>query len=231
MHKNSSDLKYSYRRQIIQYDPVIGYRFTPNIYSRICREHNTFIVETNEQGFRDRCSFEEKDKSNKLKILALGDSFIAGDQISNDERFMNIIANRFDVEVFNTGLPGSGTDQQLLIQEKIASKWEYDILVIVPYMHNLLRNLNSKVFFRDFATKRPIDIRKPYFKLQNGSGLVLHNSPVPIADDFFLQNGHTTDDSYKYRGLIRDTFPKFYGNLQDVKRNLVTFAYQAKLMN
>jgi len=224
-------MKYSYRRQIIQYDPIIGYRFTPNLYSRICHENNTFVVETNEQGFRDNVSFEEKNKSKKLKILALGDSYIAGDAISNNERFMDIIGQRFDVTVFNTGLPGSGTDQQLLIQENIASQWNYDILVIAPFMYNLQRNLSSKVYFRDFATKRQLDIHKPYFELQNGRRLILHNSPVPIADHFFLNSGHSdTNDSNKYREMVRGTFPKFYGSLQEAKLNLLTFAYRNHLL-
>ena len=54
--------KFSYRRLVIQPDPIIGYRFIPNIYSRVTRKNNTFIIQTNEQGFRDNISFDKKDK-------------------------------------------------------------------------------------------------------------------------------------------------------------------------
>ena len=79
--KNSYGVYYAYRRLVLQHDPIIGYRFIPNIYSRVKRQNNTFVIQTNEQGFRDNNSFDKEDKG-KLTILALGDSYLAGDGIS-----------------------------------------------------------------------------------------------------------------------------------------------------
>ncbi len=106
---------YSYHRSVIQHDPIIGYRFIPNIYSRINYNDNRFTIQVNEQGFRNNISFDEMNDG-KLNVLALGDSYLAGDGISNHERFTDIISKRRNINVLNTGLPGAGSDQQLLIQ-------------------------------------------------------------------------------------------------------------------
>lgn len=169
---NNSKTENTYRRLVIQPDPIIGYRFIPNLYSRINRPKNQFVIQTNDQGFRDNHSFEDLDKT-KPTVLVLGDSYVAGDGLSNHERFTNLISNGLDVHIMNMGLPGSGTDQQLLIQERIASQFHYDVLVVVPFLHNLNRNMVSHMPMVDWATRRPVDVCKPYFCLNDEYELVL----------------------------------------------------------
>jgi len=225
---------YKYRRQVIQYDPVIGYRFIPNLYARIKHANNSYVIQTNDQGFRDNESFDKR-VNNRLNILALGDSYLAGDGISNNERFMNLIAESLDINVLNMGLPGSGTDQQLVIQEKIASKWDYDILTIVPFLHNLNRNQKSNMYVLDFSSRKPVDIRKPYFELLNGSELVLKNSPVPKSPGYYLvpennSNGYDKNIVAGLKRKLRRNVPFVHQYLNRAKGSLYDFAYQRNLL-
>ena len=226
--QNSLKTKYSYRRFIIQHDPMIGYRFIPNIYSRVKHKNNAFIIQTNKQGFRDNISFDELNNG-RLNVVAIGDSYVAGDGISNYERFMNILSERFNINVLNMGLPGSGTDQQLLIQEKIASQWHYDILVFVPCLYNLGRNLKSQMEIWDWATKIRLDIRKPYFELIDGK-LELHNTPVSLSKDFFIDDTVPENVSSNIRRILRLNIPTVHKLLRRLKAVYYNLAYRSNLI-
>ncbi len=86
---------YSYHRVVIQPDPIIGYQFIPNIYPRISRGNSAFVIQTNEQGFWNNCSLNNMNDGS-LNVLALGNSCLAGDGISNHERFTDINAERLN---------------------------------------------------------------------------------------------------------------------------------------
>ena len=40
------------RRQLLKYDPIIGYRFIPNLKARVPHEGGGYLIRTNEYGFR-----------------------------------------------------------------------------------------------------------------------------------------------------------------------------------
>jgi hypothetical protein len=179
--------EYSYHRLIVRQDSDIGYRFLPHLYARLCHNGHTFTIQTNDQGFRSSYSFNCLDEKT-FKILALGDSYLAGDGVANNDRFSDIIGKRLGITVLNMGLPGSGTDQQLLIMEKIASHYPYNALLLAPFVRNLNRNLSSTMLFMeqaasfilDSAEGHRIQINKPYFILDDATGsLTLKNHPVP----------------------------------------------------
>jgi hypothetical protein len=114
--------------------------------------------------------------------VLLGDSFVAGHGVPNSKRFSDLIENRYPkLDVMNFGLPASGTDQQLLVYEVLAKRFEADAYVFAPYYSNILRNQAD--MFR-FDRKLPSGATefwyrpKPYYTLRD-DGLVLHNQPVP----------------------------------------------------
>jgi carbamoyltransferase len=185
--KNRREIDHTYHKLIVRPDPDIGYRYIPNLYALLCHNNHSYPVVTNAQGFRSSFSFTDKNKIG-FKILALGDSYLAGDGVSNQDRFSDILGERMGVSILNMGLPGSGTDQQLLIQEKIATEYHYDALLIAPFVRNLNRNLSPVMTFMDQAasfvidwqTNRHLEINKSFFTLNIKTGsLSLHNHPVP----------------------------------------------------
>jgi len=75
----------------------------------------------------------------------------------------------------NFALSGTGTDQQLLIYENIAKRFEADFYIFAPSTINIERNE-----VRWMPLVRQSGVRaKPYFTLDEGHTLVLHNVPVP----------------------------------------------------
>src|SRR5687768_10383686 len=99
-------------RQLFVPDDAIGYRFVPGLRTRVEHEGGGYLVRTNQAGFRSEREFVPAKQPGTSRILLFGDSFTAGDGVSNPKRYgdqLELIVP--DVEVFNFGLSGSGTDQ------------------------------------------------------------------------------------------------------------------------
>src|ERR1035441_4062657 len=102
-------------RQIFQYHPVIGYHYIPALRARVLHEVGGYMVRTNATGFRSRHEFLEVKHPGAKRILLFGDSFTAGDGVSNNNRYSDLLETLVPgLEVFNYGIPGTGTDQQYL---------------------------------------------------------------------------------------------------------------------
>ena len=71
----------------------------------------TYLIETDEKGFRNS---QNKRKESKLKIVCIGDSYSAGDGVSNAHRFTDLIEKNYDCEILNLAVSGYGVDQQII---------------------------------------------------------------------------------------------------------------------
>ena len=165
-------------RMVIRYDAEVGHLYLPNLAARLPNENGGAYVVTNSEGFRGATEFV-KERSGRPRILFFGDSFTAGDGCDNEDRFAERVGTSLGAEVYNYGVAGIGTDQQLLIYEKFARDMPADLIVFGVYVENIER---IKVAFResiDRFTKRRVLVPKPYFKLEDGK-LVLHHVPVPL---------------------------------------------------
>jgi hypothetical protein len=165
-------------RQLFEYHPVIGYKFIPNLKTRIQHESGGYLVTTNNLGFRSDIDFFNKKLPNgKKRILIFGDSFTAGDGVSNKFRYTDLLKNfREDLEIYNFGLSGSGTDQQYLIFDQFARNIEFDLIIISVLVENI-RRVNSHFRFYYDGQGNKVVYQKPYFELINEK-LELKNVPV-----------------------------------------------------
>jgi carbamoyltransferase len=188
-------LRQSTHRMVVRHDPQIGHLFIPNLNVRIPNELGGYYVRTNALGFRSDIEFIST-RSRRPRVLFFGDSLTAADGCSNAERFAELVGQALDAEVFNYGLSGSGTDQQLLIFEHFATGVEADLIVLGVYVENIER---IKVAYReaiDRVTGQHRLVPKPYFTLEN-DGLRLHNVPVPIERPFVADV-----DAGRYQAII-----------------------------
>ena len=71
-------------RQIFEYHPVIAYRFIPGLRARVPDEGGGYLVRVNDSGFRCNHSFVADKKPKVRRILLVGDSFTAGDGVSDE---------------------------------------------------------------------------------------------------------------------------------------------------
>src|SRR5437588_8209163 len=102
-------------RQQFEYHPGFAYRFIPGLRARIAHEQGGYLVRVNSSGFRCDHEFVAAKRPGIRRILLFGDSFTAGDRVSSAQRYGDLLERLVPAtELYNFGLPGSGTDQHYL---------------------------------------------------------------------------------------------------------------------
>lgn len=164
--------------QLFEYHPVIGYTFIPGIKARLDHEGGGYLVRVNSHGFRCEHEFVKEKTPGKFRILLFGDSFTAGDAVSNKHRYSDVLETLLpNVEVYNFALPGSGTDQHYLVWQEIAKQFEHDLVVIAVQVENIRRVAARHRLSLD-ADGNEILMAKPYYELEDDK-LTLKGVPVP----------------------------------------------------
>lgn len=172
-------------RQLLEYDPVIGHRFIPGLKARVEHEAGGYLVQVNQAGFRCSHDFHPKIPSGMKRMLLFGDSFTAGDGVSNNKRFGDLLESMIpNLQVYNFGLSGSGTDQQYLIFEQYAKDIDFDLCVIALYVENVRR---VAAHYRPYLNDRGEEVyyAKPYYQIEDGDLALKHVPPnrEPLSID------------------------------------------------
>lgn len=165
-------------RQLFEYHPTIAYRFIPGLRVRVEHESGGYLIRTNAAGFRCEREFVPAKTPGTRRLLVFGDSFTAGDGVSNPKRYTDVLETLIpNLEVFNFGLSGTGTDQQYLVWREFARGIDADAVLLTVCMENI-RRVNSR--YRPFIDDKGEEkiYAKPYFTLE-GDRLELHGTPVP----------------------------------------------------
>lgn len=172
-------------RPYLEYHPVLAHRFVPGIRARVPSETGGYFVRANGLGFRSNREFPAERAPGFQRVLAFGDSFTAGDGVSNEQRYTDVLESRLEgVEVYNFGLPGTGPDQQYLAYREYAADMECDLLLLAPLAENIRRVVARHRIFLDGG--EGACYAKPYYELGPDEDLVLRNvppSPDPVRLD------------------------------------------------
>ncbi len=153
------------------FDARLGWRNIPNWKSKT----NGQTISINSLGLRDR-EYSHAKPEGVRRILVLGDSYVWGYGVSNDEIFTELLEEQLadlnkNWEVLNSGVSGWGTDQEFLFLTDEGFKYDPDIVVLFFFLGNdATNNTNSKQY----------TMYKPVFQ---GADLKLSNVPVPRPDD------------------------------------------------
>ena len=168
-------------RSIFQYHPTYGFHFIPGVKARIPHEGGGYLVRANAAGFRSDREFVGPRTPGVRRALLFGDSYTAGDGVSNGARYSDLLEKRLPgTEVYNYGLPGTGTDQHYLVYADVAPRIEHDLVIIAVLVENIRRVVAHYRLFEN-ADGANVALAKPYFVLAEGGALVLHNVPVPSS--------------------------------------------------
>lgn len=168
--------------------PVTGYRFIPNLRARVPHEGGGYDVHCNRAGYRCRHELTPDKPPGTFRLLVFGDGHTAGTGVDDADRFTDRLERRLGgyVQVLNFGLPGSGTDQQLLAYRQHAREIEHDLVLLCPQVENIGRNLVSVT---NVPSANPqgdplvfAHMPKPRFSL-DGDELVLHPPPAEADDE------------------------------------------------
>lgn len=173
-------------RQLLEYHPVFGHRFIPNLKARVPHESGGYLVRVNSSGFRCNREFVPGRQPGIRRVLVFGDSFTAGDGVANEKRYTDLLESQIPhLEVYNFGLPGTGTDQQYLVYRELAAGIDHDVLLISVLVENIRRVAARFRLYLDDQGQQ-VCFAKPYYEQVNGK-LVLHNvppskDPIPVSE-------------------------------------------------
>ena len=151
------------------YDEMLGWSFRPNTTI------DTVIWQpftTNSAGLRSQREYSQRPPSDTLRIALFGDSFTAGDEVSDDETWghqLEIKLNQAGIrtEVLNFGVNAYGMDQAFLRWQKVGRDYAPDMVIFGFQPENLNRNVN---IFSILYFGRHLPFSKPRFVLAAGGG-------------------------------------------------------------
>lgn len=158
------------------FDPVLGWRPLPNVSKVGGIWGVTRPASSNSRGWRDVEHALEK-PAGRRRLVAIGDSFTFGVDADDGERFTDALPGLVDqLEVINLGVAGYGPDQELLVLEREAFKYDPDVVLLTSTV------LND---FTDIGYERLYSWPKPTFTLVGGH---LTMTPPRLTWDIRIRN-------------------------------------------
>ncbi|OGQ46289.1 MAG: hypothetical protein A3H42_04510 [Deltaproteobacteria bacterium RIFCSPLOWO2_02_FULL_46_8] len=210
-------------RQLFEYHPLIGYRFIPGLKARILHEAGGYFVRVNQTGFRSDCEFIPEKKNGKKRILLFGDSYTAGEGVANEQRYSDLLEKLIpNLEVYNFGLPGTGTDQQFLAYQEYAKNIEHDFLMIAILVENIRRNTAHYRIYQN-EEGQEVCYAKPYYEMTDGKPILknvppsrqaIQESDIPREEKNFVERGGRFP-------LLRDVIKKM--GLKDMAQKITHY--------
>jgi len=182
---------------------VYGAAPIPGITGERSTPEYTHTFSHTAQGFRGGPGIQPVGVAEHLKprLLFLGDSFTYGLGASDDEIFVNIVAqNLGDIDVVNGGVNGFGQRDELAMLDAIGDRLQPDLVVLVFFWNDLEDNLQEN---------------RPTFEIVDGrvvrTDLELPNTFDPLAIRPAPQPEPPDADSLFYytRAMIREGLKGF----------------------
>jgi hypothetical protein len=172
------------------YHPTRGWALQPNL--RDVRVFGDETLSSNSRGLRGTVEYALAKPQDVRRVVALGDSFTFGEEVSDDETMAAVLATMLrGAEVLNFGVHGYAHDQMLLYLREEALRYAPDVVLLGFVDVDVERNILS---FRDYA--------KPQYVVENGR-LRLTNVPVPTQEVVIAAE--------PYRSKLADIVAILYG--------------------
>lgn len=194
---------YVNREQVIfwTYDPLLGWHHRPGQQGVFKKSQFSVDVSINRKGLRDRLYPYERTVGKK-RILVLGDSFVWGFGVEQDQIFTEQLElSLSNVEVINAGVSGYSTDQELLWLKSEGVKYKPDLIILLVSGNDDYENhlgLNYTIY------------SKPRFIFGKDGQLELQNVPVPRQSVFRKMVHLGMRYSSLVNFLVQEVRPKFF---------------------
>jgi len=112
---------------------IYGHRHLPNSSYEVKKNCSEIVYHFNDLGFREETHSK---RSNKSRVLLIGDSFTEGLGVNENERFGDLIEQRTGQDHLNFGMADKGTTQAFTIYRSIASKYDHDAVILSVFPVN-----------------------------------------------------------------------------------------------
>ena len=124
-------------------DPELGQRLSPGYDGWFAG----VPVRINALGFRDQRDYDVQKPPGAFRILVLGDSVTFGHGTRSDTTYPFLLEQRLrawkpevEWQVWNLGVPGYATSQELAYLERVAERYQPDLVVVGFYQNDLTGN-------------------------------------------------------------------------------------------
>lgn len=194
LHQEERSLLYRHDSRLGWF-PIAGQK-------RVFVGSHPITVSHNSRGFRDI----EHLVGNKPGIVFLGDSFVWGYDVEAEDRFTERLRHKLPGwDVYNLGVSGYGTDQELLLLMDQFSFYHPKLVFLVYCTYNDdfdngANSLGNGSYF------------KPYFELNSKGDLELKGVPVPKSLSYYGKQYPTLTKSYLARLILKATAPRIVKN-------------------
>ena len=105
---------------------MFGFQHQPNSTYKINKSCFNTEYTFNSLGFRDS---EHLGSSKRTRVIVIGDSFMEGLGVSENQRLSSLLENETGIEHLNFAMSNKGTCQEYIIYDSIASKFQHDIVL------------------------------------------------------------------------------------------------------
>jgi len=191
------------RSLLYRYDETLGWFPIANS-SKVFFASRAIRVVHDSEGFRG----PERSRNNKPGVLFLGDSFVWGYDVEAPERFTDKLQAKHPAwNVYNLGISGYGTDQELLLLERHFREYKPRVVFLVYCAETDEDDNRSNVRYGGYY--------KPYC-IVAGDRLEMRGIPVPKSERVFLAEHEKLSRSLLVRlaarGYFKLTAPKVLRN-------------------
>jgi hypothetical protein len=147
----------------VRIDRELGWTLRENVSGVTSVEPWQKDLRTNAFGFRDVAHGEKA--AGVTRVAVLGDSFVFGSGVTEDETLTRRLAVLLgpSFEVINLGVPGYGTDQELLTLRRFGPRLSPDIVLAGFFWNDVMENASSEIY----------TMQKPRFLLERGKLLLV----------------------------------------------------------
>lgn len=156
------------------YDSRLGWANKPGMSGVFRRAEFSYRISLNDLGMRQKAVSKEK-VAGTFRIIALGDSFLWGIGVSDDERVSEVLQRKLNgVEILNLGVSGYAPIQYSLMTERVLGLGP-DLVIILFCLSN---DFADNVLFQRYG------YYKPYAELDANGGIVIRGLPPPNVKKF-----------------------------------------------
>jgi hypothetical protein len=154
---------------LVRTDPELGWTLRPDVSGLVSDEPWQADLATNTLGFRDVP--HGKKATGVSRVAVLGDSFVFGSGVMQDEPFTRRLAALLgpSFEVVNLGVPGYGTDQALLTLRRWGPRLSPDVVLAGFFWNDVMENASAEMY----------GMQKPRFLLERGELVLVPPGAAP----------------------------------------------------
>lgn len=201
---------------------LLGWEYIPGASANYKSTEFDTDVKINSQGFRGQTVQIPKPAGTK-RIAALGDSFVAGLQVEEDQlltsRLQNELRRQNSWEVLNFGVSGYGLDQKFLMLKERIWKFQPDVVLLFTTANDvndirrnaILSGANGTLTFKSFPADNPfVKIAKRLLRKSHIANLIYVKYLAPPREggsggplEVQVAQGQKSEEIEKYMDLAK----------------------------